>query len=307
MGLHLRRRRKEASMRIRLLTALLLLLSASAALADDVYLTNGRKFEGVIAEVIDSQVRIQMSGGVLSLPRGQVLRVEKADSVLGDFLARRAALKRGARAEDWLDLARWAKARGLDHDAREAALVAAGLDPHLAGLGPLLRGWGFVFDVQLDRWIPYGDSMRRRGFVFADGQWITREEYAEKARAREEEAARRRFERDAARVAQAARAALEAEQARAELELYRASLQPASPAGIPIYPYYGVPVVAFPGFVFPQHPKGHQKAPAILAPGPDRSSGREAEKDDASTFLHVPGSLIPGRLGPGLPPISSHR
>ena len=50
------------------------LLVAVPALADDVYLVNGRKFEGVIAETAGSQVRIRMQGGVLSLPKDQVLR-----------------------------------------------------------------------------------------------------------------------------------------------------------------------------------------------------------------------------------------
>src|SRR3954454_19170615 len=90
---------------------LLLLLSAVAvpAFADDVYLVNGRKFEGVIAETVGSQVRIQMQGGVLSLPQAQVLRIEAGDSNLAEYLQRKEALRKNpsARASDWLELARW--------------------------------------------------------------------------------------------------------------------------------------------------------------------------------------------------------
>ena len=92
-------------MRIRPLPLLLLLLTALPVFADDVYLVNGRKFEGVMTETTDSQVRIQMQGGVIVLPRSQVLRVEAGDSNLAEFLHRKEALKKnpGTRAADWLE------------------------------------------------------------------------------------------------------------------------------------------------------------------------------------------------------------
>ena len=71
----------------------LLLLTAVPAFADDVYLVNGRKFEGVIAETAGSQVRIRMQGGTLSLPKDQVLRVEAGDSNLAEYLRRKEALE----------------------------------------------------------------------------------------------------------------------------------------------------------------------------------------------------------------------
>src|SRR3954447_5448856 len=179
-------------MQIRPLPLLLLLsLVALPLCADDVYLVNGRKFEGVIAETAGAQVHIRMQGGVISLPKEQVLRIEAGDSNLAEYLRRKEALKKSpsARAADWLELSRWARAKDLDQATREAALAGAALDPKLDGLAAILRTYGYVYDPQIDRWTPYADSMRRRGFVLANGQWISRDEYQAKVRVQEGEQA----------------------------------------------------------------------------------------------------------------------
>ncbi len=267
------------------LLLLLLSLVAVPAFADDVYLVNGRKFEGVIAETTDSQVRIQMQGGTLSLPREQVLRVDTGDSSLAEYLRRKEALKKSpsTRAADWLELARWAHGKELEQATRESALAAATLDPKLGGLAPILRGFGYVLDPQLDRWVPYGDSMRRRGFVLAGGQWITREEYQAKQRAQEEDSIRRAAARqEAARAAREDRLA-----ALAEISAVRQLVQPSQPVySYPVYGGYGgVPVVVVPGWW----------GGGVPGPGPrppHRQGGSEG-------FTHVPGSLIGGSLFPG--------
>lgn len=268
-------------MRTRPLFFLLISLAAVPVFADDVYLTNGRKFEGVIAETTDSQVRIRMQGGVLSLPKSQVLRVEEGDSNLAEYLHRKEALRKNpaASASEWLELALWARGKDLGQAARESALTAAALDPHLAGLAPILRGYGYVLDEQLDRWIPYEESMRRRGFVLANGQWITREEYAARVRAREQEdALRRAAYEERARAAREDRLA-----ALTELTLTRELARSAAPA-YPLYanPFYGAPVVVIPGFwVPPRGPMDHHR-----------------HGQASSEFTHVPGSLIGGNLFP---------
>jgi len=218
-------------MRLRLLSPLLLgFLTQSPGFADTVYLTNGRTFEGVIADETGTSVKIQMPGGSLSLPRSHVLRVEKSSSDFAEYLKRKGALQRsGAGADEWLKLALWAKRQGLEQGVREAGLVAGDLDPRLPGLAPLLRSSGYVLDAQLDRWIPYADSMRRQGLVQANGQWITREEQAARQQAQQEEAARQHSERAAARAAQATQAAREAELALAQLELQARLQQPRTP------------------------------------------------------------------------------
>src|SRR4051812_12340707 len=218
-------------------TLLPLFLGAVAvpAFADTVHLTNGKSFEGVIAIVSDTQVRVQMPGGEIRLPRSSVAGIETADSSFAEYLHRKEALGRSARAADWLELARWAKANGFDPGVREAALKAADLDPHQPGLTAILRPFGYVFDTQLDSFLPYAESMRRKGYVQANGEWITREESAARAREREERA-----------QLAAQSAAAEAQARLAELQLYQAAqaAQTANqqPVAMPYDGYGGYPL-----------------------------------------------------------------
>lgn len=286
-------------MRIRCLAAFLLgLLSLPPVWADTVYLANGRKFENVIAETTDTEVKIRMPGGFLSLPRNHVLRVESSESNFSEYLRRKEAIRRGATAADWLTLAQWAKRQGLEHGAREAALAAANLDPQLKGLAPLLRPHGFVLDQQLDRWIPYADSMRRRGFVLSEGQWVSREEHTARLRVREEELERRRAERAATQAARATQAVREVELALANLELRERLERTEEP------PVVGLPVYVYPGYwygppVTPCHGCGTGNGPRPRPepdPGPPPGALPHQPRDTHGVF-HVPGSLLPGKLG----------
>lgn len=279
-----------------------LTLLGGAASADDVHLKNGRKFEGVIAETTETQVRIRMQGGVVSLPKSQVLRVESKDSDLSGYLRRKEALRRSpdTRAQDWLELARWAKAQGLEQGAREAALMAAELDPKLEGVATLLRGYRYTYDEQLGRWISYEESMRRRGFVFTQGAWISREELAERARLHRE------AEEQAARIREAARAERAARQTEMLLATQTALLaetvreRERERFVAPYAPYagYGWPVVVIPGY-FPRRPCHHgdcdSNPPAGGGHGGSAGGGGHPTRPaNRSTFIRVPGSLIPG-------------
>jgi hypothetical protein len=272
-------------MRVRPLPVLLLLLTALPVFADNVYLANGRKFEDVMAETTGTQVRIQLQGGVLVLPKSQVLRVEAGDSNLGEYLRRKDALKKSpaARAADWVELARWAQSKQLDQATRESALAAAVLDPRAPGLAPILRGFGYVLDEQLDRWVRYEDLMRRKGFVQANGQWMSREEFQARVRAQADEDARRRADRqEQAREARDERLAT-----LTELALTRQLTQPQAPQSY-LGPYapWGDPVVLLPGFVS-SHGRHEHRSQELFRLDPDIGS---------PDFVHVPGSLIPGRV-----------
>jgi len=270
--------------------------------ADTVYLANGRSFEGVLAEETESQVHIRMPGGELKIAKSQVARVEKADSSYALYLERKQALRQGASAADWLALSRWAQGHGLPHGAREAALKAAEDEPRLAGLGPILRGFGYAFDEELERWIPYADSMRRRGFAQVNGQWLSRQELAERQRAGEEEAQRRAVRQ----AAEAAASAASASRALAELTLYRETLRDTAPQ--PYYPddywgyYYPGAIVTWPSFspAFPNRPGHHHPgAGGGMGSGGQGGHGQGGHGPGRNGFGRLqpvnrqPGSLLP--------------
>ncbi|HYL05148.1 MAG TPA: hypothetical protein VE075_03860, partial [Thermoanaerobaculia bacterium] len=217
------------------------LLAALPLAADDVYLKNGRSFENVVAEVGDTQVRVHMPGGVISLPRSSVDRVSKADSSFAEYSRRKQQLEgreraageagpaaglagggAGRWAAEWLELARWARSNNLPQGVREAALQAAEINPREPGLSGLLRGFGYVYEESLDRWIPYDDAMRLHGFVQDGGTWVSREEHAERVRAQAEARAQ---------AAVAARAEAAAARDLMAAEMMQAQLAAAQPGG----------------------------------------------------------------------------
>jgi hypothetical protein len=231
------------SIALSLLLGAALLAPGSPLLADDVYLKNGRSFEGVVAEVGDSQVRVHMPGGVISLPRSAVDHVQKADSTFAEYLRQKGEIEsresgpQGVRrAEDWVELARWARRHNLSQGTREAALTAAQIDPRQPGLPALLRGFGFVYEESLDRWIPYDDSMRLHGFVREGGSWVSREEHAQRVREREDERLQRQAALSAQQAAMAAREMADAEMLRAQAD---AAQQGAYGEGYTLGGYYG--------------------------------------------------------------------
>ncbi len=278
-------------MLVRRLSALLCGLLVPAALsADNVYLKNGRSFEGVIAEVTDSAVKIHMPGGALTLPRSHVDRVEASEAGQAGYLKRKEALQRDpkARAAEWLKLAQWAQSEGLEQGAREAALVAAEMEPRLEGVSPILRRYRFVYDEQLDRWVSYGESMSRKGFVYSGGAWITRAELAERNRQLEEMESRRRA---AQQAAQAERNARQSEALLAtQIALLRESLQPSTPPPV----QYAWPMVyVVPGYFPPVPHYPRPDGPSEPGHRPDRPPVQNGD----NSFIRVPGSLIPGTIG----------
>jgi len=196
-------------------------LPGAPLLGDDVYLKNGRSFENVVAEVGDAQVRVHMPGGVVSLPRSAVDRVEKSDSSFAEYSRRKQDLESRARGPrppsvaDWLELARWARANNLPQGVREAALRAAEINPREPGLAGLLRGFGYVYEESLDRWIPYDNAMRLHGMVQEGGTWVSREEHAAHLQEQREQLAARADAAAAARD-EAAAAMLQAQAALAQ-------------------------------------------------------------------------------------------
>ncbi|MEO8503448.1 MAG: hypothetical protein ABI609_06080 [Acidobacteriota bacterium] len=202
--------------------------------AEDVFLKNGRILRGVMASRAGGMVRIQMPGGDLSLADRAVLRIESSDSAYRAYLTRREAVKKaGAKAADWLELARWARGAGQEQAALEAALLAAGLDAETPGLGALLGQLGYVFDAGSKSYLSFDEAMARSGRVLYEGAWISSSERDARAATYRREVA----ERDA--VAQAAAERREQLEQRRRAAAQAPADEYASTNGIPLQYAYG--------------------------------------------------------------------
>lgn len=196
---------------------LVLLLLAPNALADRVILKGGGVLSGVIVERTDRGVVLEVGPGRIGLPASRIERVETGASALAEYRTRAAAVPSGD-ATAWAALGLWARAQGLETQARgafERALLADPGNPDAnRGLGRVLQG---------EVWLSREESYRAQGLVQFEGQWMSPDErqaalqeralratadaarLEAEARAREAEA-RARAAEAAARQAQAAQA-----------------------------------------------------------------------------------------------------
>lgn len=139
-----------------------ILLLPAVAGADFIELKNGNRFDDVIIlSETENQIRFQLSAGEMSLPTSWVERFEKANGPLQSYLERKEKLESALEepgsdlkqlAVKWLDLAHWAKYRGLRHGFRESLIKAAELEPDLDGLGSPMAQIGFSQDPTTGLW-----------------------------------------------------------------------------------------------------------------------------------------------------------
>lgn len=214
--------------RVRLL-CLVLLAVCTTAVADEIYLSDGRVIEGEIvsaadAEVIDIRVT---SGGLVAvqhLPRSKVervvYRVSARQAAMSDLNRQIEALSKraDAGADDWWSLAKRLQDRGETASAREIAQRVVALDRHHAAARKLL---GMVHYHGV--WMKPNEAAIARGEVFFRGTWMTwpqqeqalndelrrREELANVRKEREEAREQRRQARAAAAAAAETSAALQ--------------------------------------------------------------------------------------------------
>lgn len=271
---------------------------ASPALGDDVHLANGQVFEEVIAYRAGDQVRIRMANGEIGVPASWVVRIEESETVLDEYLRRKAALEPDGAAAEWLELARWARSQGFGEGAREAALNAAAIDPRLDGLAPLLQAAGFVFDDESGSWLTEEQLMVRRGYVRVGKEWLPAAEVAERARAAEEA---RRAEARSAREARLDRVIT----LLALSQLEEAREDRAREAPPVVYPYgsplVGAPVAVFPGTFGPRPPRRPSVRPPLRrGPAPANPPDHHHSSFGYDALAgRQPGSIIPLALDPG--------
>lgn len=297
-------------MRLALPAALLtVIVAAGPAAADDVYLVNGKVFEDVTAEVEGERVAIGLpSGGEIGLPLSHVERIERAETSMARFRERARELFTDPRSggAEWLELAHWARAHGLQRAYRESALEAARRDPKLPGVVAAMREQGYVYDEDAGEWLPRTEAMLRRGLVPYGGGWVTPEERDQRIRAADARARQREQDERLDRLTRLVELQTEIELARGLAE----AAEPEPPS------YYGDYVPSYPVYFVPGHFFHPPKKPDHHGHGHDR--GRDRAHDRPGDHRHQPPAThrggfefvepvdftdsIPGRLNPGAAP-----
>jgi hypothetical protein len=207
-----------------------LLWSSVPAFADEVILRGGGRLSGVVVERTSDRVVLDVGPGQVTLPMSRVEKIVSGRSTLAAYRERAAELPR-TDAEAWFRLGEWAQASGLETQAREAFERALVIDPAYA---PAHQALGHL--QHAGRWMSEDESYRARGYIFAEGRWLTRAEHEAVLRERAESgaAARAQAESDArVREAEARARAAEAEARRVEAEA--AGAADADSSGIPYW------------------------------------------------------------------------
>jgi len=131
--------------------ALTLCFVSAPALADVVHLVDGGQLSGA-ARIVGQEVAVTTSLGEVRVARSEVARIEKADTALDTYAARRATL--GVEdVEEHRGLARWAEAHELSAQAAEQ--------------------WRAVLRVRPDD----PEARARLGYVRYEGRWLTEAEH----------------------------------------------------------------------------------------------------------------------------------
>lgn len=198
-----------------LCVGLAVLLTATGAVssnADVLHLKQGGRLEGVLTSETEWNVTIDVGMGRVTIPRGNVSRIERRESALSGYRNRLRAIAPGD-VRAYAELARFASVSGLGGESRQMWARVLSLDPrnveaHLA-LGHVLVDGNYVDEAE---------AYRANGFVYFDGRWMTPAEQSSLLRQRE------RQSDDESRIAEARRATVAAEDRarRAEAEAQRA-------------------------------------------------------------------------------------
>ncbi len=277
---------------------------ATPLAADTVYLTHGRTMQNATVELTETQIRIRIPGGEMRMALSEVVRIEESETPYGRYLDQLARLRRDPATSPaaWLGLARWAQLNELENEAKEAAVIAARMAPHLEGLAPMMRGLGFSFDEQTQSWLTQGEAMRRRGLVQHHGEWTTPGERAERIRA--ESAERREAELAAARRLEERQRIRQEEQLQRQVAPQRLEIAVTGSGPYPGVRYPGAFNYSVPGSFFVlRRPAlgGHAHRPGHARLGPVTRGAPQRERSDPSPpvgldiLVRTPGSLIPIR------------
>ncbi len=271
--------------------AWLLFLWPASVLADEVVLRGGGKVTGIIVERTADAIVLETAPGRVSVPLARVASVQSADSDLATYEQRAAKLAPDD-AAGWAALARWAKARDLRTQSREAYDRVLALDP-----GNLEANQALGLVERDGRWMTEEEANRANGLVPFEGGWVTPSERESIRRERANESAEALAVREAqARAREAEARAREAEARAREAESGGQGAEESS-GGIPLWPYVYGPAIVAPIVPFP--PRTTQAPPPSTQPAAPRPSthrpGADAPKPTPQPRQEDKGLPVPSR------------
>src|SRR5258706_6903196 len=274
--------------------AWLLFLWPASVLADEVVLRGGGKVTGIIVERTADAIVLETAPGRVSVPLARVASVRSADSDLATYEQRAAKLAPDD-AAGWAALARWAKARDLRTQSREAYERVLALDP-----GNLEANQALGLVERDGRWMTEEEANRANGLVPFEGGWVTPSERESIRREQANESAEALAVREAqARAREAEARAREAEARAREAEGGSQGAEESS-GGIPLWPYVYGPAIVAPIVPFPPFPPRTTQAPPPstqpAAPKPStHPPGADAPKPTPQPRQEDKGLPVPSR------------
>jgi hypothetical protein len=138
----------------------------SAAAADEVILKNGSSFTGIVREQGD-RVIVEMDYGSMTFKKVDVRTIQRGEDVLTQF-QEKARVATDVRS--MMELAAWAKDKGLAGRATELYRKVIVLDPHQAEARKALG-----YEQVNGQWLQGDDLMTARGYVKVSGKWVTKD------------------------------------------------------------------------------------------------------------------------------------
>jgi len=148
------------------LSAVLAVLLASPAWADEVVLRNGHKVVGIQTEEKD-RIVVETGYGTVSFPRDEVVSVTKGDTLLHAWPGRYAEIEKSTNASDFTKLAAWARENGMPRYVLGLMRRAMELDPDNADARAAL---GFV--KHEGKWLTVAEHRKALGDVQDGGKWV---------------------------------------------------------------------------------------------------------------------------------------
>lgn len=149
-----------------------LALAPLAARADVIHLTSGGRYRGKIVAETPREVTIETAGGKIVVPRKDIERIEKEQGVADEFKRREKEAGKSSDPDVHCDLAEWARANGLEAEAKRCFERATALDGYhkraREGLGHRYHNGRWYTEEEFKRAVG--------GLVEWDGRWVTPEE-----------------------------------------------------------------------------------------------------------------------------------